>query len=99
MIYTDKKATPAIRSQAQSLIVMLTQGLGLGIGAQLFGWWATETTTDGKVDFATFWYAPALFALGVLIIFILLFWDKVKTNNVDLEELAEAASTDSQSAV
>ena len=99
MIYTDKKATPAIRSQAQSLIVMLTQGLGLGIGAQLFGWWATKTTTDGKVDFATFWYIPALFALGVLIVFVLLFWDKVKTDDVDLEELAEAASTDSQSAV
>ena len=30
MIYTDKKAPPAIRNQAQSLIVMLTQGLGLG---------------------------------------------------------------------
>ncbi|MEL7338323.1 MAG: MFS transporter, partial [Planctomycetota bacterium] len=46
MIYTDKKAPKKIRGQAQALIVMLTQGLGLGIGAQLFTRWASycETT-------------------------------------------------------
>ncbi len=81
MIYTDKKATPAIRSQAQSLIVMLTQGLGLGIGAQLFGRWAASCTTDGKVDFARFWYIPALFALAVLILFVLTFWEKAKAKS------------------
>ena len=31
-IYTDKKAPPAIRGQAQSLLVFLTQGLGMYIG-------------------------------------------------------------------
>ncbi len=77
MIYTDKKATPATRSQAQSLIVMLTQGLGLGIGAQLFGRWATACSVDGKVDFAKFWYVPALFAFAVMVLFFLFFWEKI----------------------
>ncbi len=78
MIYTDKKAPAAIRNQAQSLVVMLTQGLGLGLGAQLFGRWATACSVDGKVDFAKFWYAPAAFAFVVLVLFVLLFWEKLK---------------------
>ncbi len=34
-IYTDKKCSKEIRGQAQGLLVLITQGLGLGIGAQL----------------------------------------------------------------
>ena len=76
MIYTDKKAKPEVRGQAQSLIVMLTQGLGLGIGAQAFGWWTGKCTVDGKLDFAQFWYAPAAFAVAVLVVFAITFWDR-----------------------
>ncbi len=36
-IYTDKKANAEIRGQAQGLLVLITQGLGLGIGAQVMG--------------------------------------------------------------
>ena len=36
-IYTDNKAGKEIRGQAQGLLVLVTQGLGLGIGAQLIG--------------------------------------------------------------
>lgn len=36
-IYTDKKCTSDIRGQAQGLLVLVTQGLGLGLGAQLVG--------------------------------------------------------------
>ncbi len=36
-IYTDKKCTSDIRGQAQGLLVLVTQGLGLGIGTQLMG--------------------------------------------------------------
>jgi nucleoside transporter len=94
MIYTDKKSPPAIRNQAQSLIVMLTQGLGLGIGAQLFGRWATACSVDGKVDFAKFWYVPAAFAFAVMVLFFLLFWEKMKpTANEVLEESAHTPET------
>jgi nucleoside transporter len=34
-IYTDKKSGKEIRGQAQGLLVLVTQGLGLGIGAQV----------------------------------------------------------------
>jgi MFS family permease len=34
-IYVDKKAPVAIRGQAQGFLVLVTQGIGLGVGAQL----------------------------------------------------------------
>ncbi len=37
-IYTDKKAPREIRGQAQGFLVLVTQGLGLGLGAQIMGW-------------------------------------------------------------
>ncbi|MEL6895927.1 MAG: MFS transporter, partial [Planctomycetota bacterium] len=80
MIYTDKKAPKKIRGQAQALIVMLTQGLGLGIGAQLFTRWASycETTVGDNttMNFGTYWYGPAAFALVVMLGFIALFYDR-----------------------
>lgn len=88
MIYTDKKAKPEVRSQAQSLVVILTQGLGLGLGAQAFGWWTQQCTTDGDVDFSRFWYAPAIFAATVMVLFLLTFWDRVQS---DSESETEAA--------
>ena len=76
MIYTDKKAPPEIRSQAQSLVVMLTQGLGLGLGAQLFGQLEKYYKTDGVLDYSMFWFVPAGFAGAVLILFFIAFWDR-----------------------
>ena len=56
---------------------MLTQGLGLGIGAQAFGWWMGRCTSAvDVVNWSQLWYVPALFALGVMVVFTLLFWDK-----------------------
>ena len=81
MIYTDKKAPPEVRGQAQSLIVMLTQGLGLGIGAQAFGTWTGLCTTDGVIDFSKFWYVPAIFAAAVMVFFALTFWDRTADEN------------------
>ncbi|GJQ28120.1 MAG: MFS transporter [Phycisphaerae bacterium] len=38
MVYVDQTAPSSIRGQAQGLLVLVTQGLGLGVGAQVFGW-------------------------------------------------------------
>ena len=37
-IYVDKKSTADIRSQAQGLLVLITYGLGMFIGAQVAGY-------------------------------------------------------------
>lgn len=50
-IYTDKKAPAAIQAQAQGLLVMLTLGLGMMIGAQVAGVVETQHTTAEAKEF------------------------------------------------
>jgi nucleoside transporter len=45
-IYTDKKATKEIRGQAQGFLVLVTQGIGLGIGAQVMQRIVTALKSD-----------------------------------------------------
>ena len=77
-IYVDKAAPRELRGQAQGFLVLMTQGLGLGLGATL----ATDlkdqvtTKTDAGaevVDWAQFWWSPALFAGAVLLVFVAVF--------------------------
>ena len=49
-IYTDKKAPDAMRAQAQGLLVMLTLGLGMMIGAQVAGRVEAKYTTAEAVS-------------------------------------------------
>ncbi|MFK7884522.1 MAG: nucleoside permease [Phycisphaerales bacterium] len=84
-IYVDNKAGTKIRGQAQGFFVLLTQGLGMLLGAQLVGWLVARYTTQGVgdstsvIDWKTVWMYPAGFALAVLIVFVLLFRDKAET--------------------
>lgn len=80
-IYIDKKATPAIRGQAQGFIVLVTYGIGMFIGAQIAGnvfnaflGGATTLTLD---QWESFWYIPAAFAAAVALFFALTFNDRV----------------------
>jgi nucleoside transporter len=91
MIYVDKKAPKGIRNQAQGFLVLVTQGLGLGIGAKLFFAHVLMNTEDGKVDWRTVWLYPAVFAGVVLVLFVLFFWDRVD-KDVDSDEVAKAAA-------
>ena len=131
-IYTDKKAPQPIRAQAQGLLVMLTLGLGMMIGAQIAGIIEGQHTTDEAKAFATqveakgdeiksaaddatkkrleaeqtelrrselraiewkpLWAKPAIFAAIVMVIFGLLFRDKVETEDISDEDVAEAAA-------
>ncbi|EMI15342.1 nucleoside:H symporter [Rhodopirellula maiorica SM1] len=129
-IYTDKKAPESVRAQAQGLLVMLTLGLGMMIGAQVAGQVEGQHTTDEskqygetvvaltkQIDDATkanvseseiavmqeekaearhselaaiewyaLWMKPALFALAVLIGFVLLFHERgVDIAKADIE--------------
>ncbi len=79
MIYADKKATKDIRAQAQGFLVLVTQGLGLGLGAKLFfAHVMMNTSAEGNADWYTIWMYPAIFAGVVLIAFYALFWDRVQ---------------------
>jgi nucleoside transporter len=82
MIYGEKRAPEAVRAQTQSMLVLLTQGLGMLVGNQLFprlvATFTTTTNTTGQptvveVDWKMVWFVPAGFALLVLIFFIAAF--------------------------
>jgi len=72
-IYVDKFAPAKIRGQAQGFLVLMTQGFGLGIGAQLMGELVEGQKTDGGHDWATIWILPATGAAVILALFLLLF--------------------------
>jgi MFS family permease len=95
-IYTDKKAPPAIRGQAQGFLIVLTQGVGMYLGAKL-----NTALFDAKVGTAqgadalsrwpSFWSLMVYMSLGILVYFLLFFRDRIKPT-VD-EVIEEAAST------
>ena len=72
-IYTEQTAPKEVRAQAQGFLVLVTQGVGMLIGNQLFGRLVDANTEAGATDWRTVWTYPALFALGVLVVFVLLF--------------------------
>ena len=82
MIYVDRAANERIRSQAQGFLVLVTQGLGMFIGALLFGKLVgqyTSTVVDAAgaeatvIDWRMIWLVPAAFAALVLIVFVAMF--------------------------
>jgi nucleoside transporter len=81
MIYVDKRATKEIRHQAQGLLVLITQGLGLGLGSKLFFAHVLMNSPGGVPDWKTIWLYPCVFAAAIMVIFFLLFWDRVGTTS------------------
>ena len=73
-IYTDFKAGEKVKSAAQGLITLATYGVGM-----LIGFWIAGKVSDtfliqtGQHDWDTIWKFPALFALGVFLLFLLIF--------------------------
>jgi nucleoside transporter len=80
-IYVDKKSTPAIRGQAQGMLVLVTYGLGMLIGAQaagnLFNAFLGDATALTLGQWRQFWFIPAAFAAVIMVGFALLFNDRV----------------------
>lgn len=81
MIYVDQAARKEIRSQAQGFLVLVTQGLGMLIGANAFGALVAKYTTKTPgmpdvLDWQKIWMIPALFAAVVMVGFILFFRSK-----------------------
>jgi len=77
-IYTDERCPPEIRGQAQGMLVLVTQGLGLGLGAQVMGRLVAAFTPEGAEQpvWQNVWLVPAVGALVVLLLFVALFRDR-----------------------
>jgi len=87
-IYVDKKSTADIRGQAQGLLVLITLGLGMLIGAQVSGW-LNNWFKDGSevlsaADWQDFWWIPAAFAGAIMLFFTFTFKDEVNRDEVSV---------------
>ncbi len=94
-IYVDTKSSPEIRGQAQGLIVFVTYGVGMLVGAQIAGAVYDSFLKDAKslslLQWQNFWWIPSIFAAIVLFIFIALFRHK-------RQEQAAVTTSDAQHA-
>lgn len=92
-IYVDMKANKKIRGQSQGLIVILTYGVGMLIGAQLAGLTYNSFLGDASVlsldQWYNFWWIPAIFAGAVMIFFIALFKDRVLDKEAKAEDFRQ----------
>jgi nucleoside transporter len=76
-IYTDFKAGEKVKSAAQGLITLATYGVGM-----LVGFWVAGKISDtyllenGGHNWEVIWMLPAAFAIGVLVLFMLIFKDE-----------------------
>jgi nucleoside transporter len=80
-IYVDKKSTAAIRGQAQGMLVLVTYGIGMLVGAQVagnvFNAFLGGAAALTLPQWRQFWFIPAAFAAVVMLGFAALFNDKV----------------------
>jgi nucleoside transporter len=82
-IYTDSKAGEKVKSAAQGLITLATYGVGM-----LIGFWVAGKITDtyliseGTHNWEKIWLFPALFAVGVFVLFAIFF----KNEKIDYKE-------------
>ena len=82
-IYVDKKSTADIRSQAQGLLVLITYGLGMFIGAQVAGYiynlLLKGQTALSVHSWQQFWLVFAVMTTVVIVYFFIGFKDKLNS--------------------
>lgn len=76
-IYTDERAGPKVRAAAQGFLNLITNGFGYLVGASMSASVVTKFATGGGAavphDWTQIWQFAALFALGVFVVFVLVF--------------------------
>ena len=80
-IYTDFKAGDKVKSAAQGMITLATYGVGMLIGFWVAGKIFDMYTAGDNNDWNQIWLLPAGFAVGVLILFFVIFKDEKVTLN------------------
>ena len=76
-VYIDSRSTPAIRAQGQGFFVMISYGIGQGLGTiaggQIFN--SVMSESQGLQQWQTFWIVPMIFAIVVTLMFAFGFRD------------------------
>lgn len=77
-IYVDQQARPEIRGQAQSFLVIMTQGLGMFLGAQIVTMLVEGNTENDVPDWSQIWLWPGIGAAAILLLFVFAFRESRK---------------------
>ena len=76
-IYTDSKAGEKVKSAAQGLITLATYGIGMLVGFWVAGQIVDQNAlVNGDHSWLNIWKFPAIFALGVFVLFAFFFKDE-----------------------
>jgi MFS transporter, NHS family, xanthosine permease len=77
-LFVETTTSPKIRSSAQGLFMMMTNGVGAFLGSKISGYAIDNyyTLPNGDKDWHSVWTAFALYALIVAILFVILFRHK-----------------------
>ncbi len=79
-IYVDQKVSKNIRGQAQGLLVLVTQGLGMLLGAQIAQSLKTKlvplTGHESLVQWGQFWWIPCAVVAVIMVFFLLFFRER-----------------------
>lgn len=68
-LFVEKETNPAIRSSAQGLFMMMTNGFGSILGAMACGYIVDIFTTNGSRDWTSIWFTFSAYALILAIVF------------------------------
>jgi nucleoside transporter len=94
MVYVEKKASPAIRAQAQGFLVTMTLGVGMFIGmilmGEIYNVMIEGTTGEERMDqYQLYWFIPAGLAAVVMVGFAMLFYDPRVEEQVQQAEASD----------
>lgn len=84
-LFVETTIEPEIRSSAQGLFMMMTNGFGAIMGSILSGWMIDKfyMLADGSKDWHSIWMVFAIYALFIAVFFALLF--RHKHNAADVQ--------------
>ncbi len=88
-VYIDQKASPVIRAQAQGFFVLVSYGVGQGLGTLAAGAIFNNIMGVGEVtleQWQTFWMIPLIFSVIVTFMFALGFTENKKIENTVVAE-------------
>lgn len=80
-MFTDNQVKPEIRSSAQGIFMMMTNGFGAWLGSRISGVVIADyfTAADGAKDWHNIWLSFAGYSLVVAILFMILFREGKKS--------------------
>src|SRR5699024_525559 len=79
-LFIEEEANGKIRSSAQGLFMIMTNGLGAIIGSYGAGWVVDHYTLNGIQNWESIWFVFSGYALLLVIIFPMVFKYRYKQN-------------------